>query len=212
MLPSVRRGLTFDGFWLALMSRPIEYDEAEVLSRALEQFWREGYEASSINKLLAVCEINRGSLYNSFTDKNTFFTIVFGHYSEILDEQIAATLKNPALGCWESVTAFFNETVVNAPARQRNLGCLIVNSLCSNINYDSEIKRLLRAPLDRMRKALVERMREANDKGKLNKGVDEYLAADVLINTLHGIRVNSRNGKSARQLKSLVKHTISSLK
>ena len=192
------------------MARPIEYDEAEVLARALEQFWREGYEASSVNKLLDCCGINRGTLYNSFTDKNTFFKIVISHYDGLLDQQLSASLKNPNLGPWESITAFFNETVVKVPARQRILGCLLVNSLCSSVNYDAETKRVLRASLDRIRKALVERLREA--KGKLKKGMDEFLAADILMNTLHGIRVNSRNGKSARQLESLAKHAITSLK
>ncbi len=194
------------------MARPIEYDEAEVLARALEQFWREGYEASSVNKLLDCCGINRGTLYNSFTDKNTFFKIVINHYNDMLDRQIAASLKNPDLGTWESITVFFNEAVVNVPVRQRNLGCLLVNSLCSSVNYDGEIKRVLRASLNRMRKALVERLRDARAKGKLKKGVDEFLAADILMNTLHGIRVNSRNGKSARQLESFAKHAIGSLK
>lgn len=194
------------------MARPIEYDEAEVLARALEQFWREGYEASSVNKLLDCCGINRGTLYNSFTDKNTFFKIVINHYNALLDRQLASSLKNSDLGPWESITAFFNEAVVKAPARQRNLGCLLVNSLCSSVNYDAEIKRVLRASLDRMRRALVERLREAGTKGKLKKGVDEYLAADILMNTLHGIRVNSRNGKRARQLESLASHTINSLR
>ena len=194
------------------MARPIEYDEEEVLASALEQFWREGYEASSVNKLLDCCDINRGTLYNSFTDKNTFFKIVINHYNELLDRQLAASLKNPALGTWESITAFFDGAVVNVPARQRNLGCLLVNSLCSSVNYDSEIKRVLRASLNRMRKALVERLREAGAKGKLKKGLDEYLAADILINALYGIRVNSRNGKSARQLESLARHAIGSLK
>ena len=194
------------------MARPIEYDEAEVLARALEQFWREGYEASSVNKLLDCCGINRGTLYNSFSDKNTFFKIVINHYNETLDRRIAASLKNPGLGTWESITAFFNETVVNVPVRQRNLGCLLVNSLCSSVNYDGEIKRVLRASLNRMRKAFVERLREARSKGKLKKGLDEYLAADILMNALYGIRVNSRNGKNARQLKSIAKHAINSLK
>lgn len=194
------------------MARPIEYDEAEVLARALEQFWREGYEASSVNKLLDCCGINRGTLYNSFTDKNTFFKIVINHYNETLDRQIAASLKNPGLGTWESITAFFDETVVNVPVRQRNLGCLLVNSLCSSVNYDGETKRVLRASLNRMRKALVERLREARAKGKLKKGLDEFLAADILMNALYGIRVNSRNGKSARQLKSIAKYAITSLK
>lgn len=194
------------------MARPIEYDEAEVLARALEQFWREGYEASSVNKLLDCCDINRGTLYNSFTDKNTFFKIVIKHYNEMLDRQTAVSLKNSELGTWESITAFFDETVVNVPARQRNLGCLLVNSLCANVNYDGEIKRVLRASLNRTRQALVARLREAGAKGKLKKGMDEFLAADILMNTLHGIRVNSRNGKSARQLKSIAKHSIASLK
>lgn len=194
------------------MARPIEYDEEEVLARALEQFWREGYEASSVSKLLDCCGINRGTLYNSFNDKNTFFKIVINHYNDLLDRQVAASLKNPALGTWESIAAFFDEAVVNVRVRQRNLGCLLVNSLCSSVNYDGEIKRVLRASLNRIRKALVERLREARTKGKLKKGLDEYLAADILMNALYGIRVNSRNGKSARQLESLAKHTIGSLK
>ncbi|MYE99428.1 MAG: TetR/AcrR family transcriptional regulator [Gammaproteobacteria bacterium] len=194
------------------MARPIEYDEEEVLARALEQFWREGYEASSVNKLLDCCDINRGTLYNSFTDKNTFFKIVINHYNDLLDRQVAASLKNPALGTWEAITTFFDEAVVNVRARQRNLGCLLVNSLCSSVNYDGEIKRVLRASLNRIRKALVERLREARTKGKLKKGLDEYLAADILMNALYGIRVNSRNGKSARQLESLANHAISSLR
>ncbi|MYI02644.1 MAG: TetR/AcrR family transcriptional regulator [Gammaproteobacteria bacterium] len=194
------------------MARPIEYDEEEVLARALEQFWREGYEASSVNKLLDCCDINRGTLYNSFTDKNTFFKIVINHYNDLLDSLVAASLKNPSLGTWESITTFFDEAVVNVRARQRNLGCLLVNSLCSSVNYDGEIKRVLRASLNRIRKALVERLREARTKGKLKKGLDEYLAADILMNALYGIRVNSRNGKSARQLESLANHAISSLR
>ena len=70
----------------------------------------------------------------------------------------------------------------------------------------------MRASLNRIRKALVERLREARAKGKLKKGLDEYLAADILMNALYGIRVNSRNGKSARQLESLANHAISSLR
>ncbi len=194
------------------MARSIEYDEEKVLTQALEQFWREGYEASSVNKLLDCCDINRGSLYNSFTDKNTFFKVVINHYNDMLDRQIAASLKNPELGAWESIAAVFNETVVNVPVRHRNLGCLLVNSLCSSVNYDGEIKRISRASLNRARKALVERLREAEAKGKLKKGLDEYLAADILMNALYGMRVNSRNGKSARQLETLAKHAISSLK
>ena len=34
------------------MARPVEFDEDKVLTNAMEQFWKEGYEASSVRKLL----------------------------------------------------------------------------------------------------------------------------------------------------------------
>jgi len=55
------------------MARPIEFDYDSVLENAMQQFWRDGYEASSVQKLLDATGINRGTLYNSFGDKDTFF-------------------------------------------------------------------------------------------------------------------------------------------
>ena len=55
-------------------------------------------------------------------------------------------------------------------------------------------------------------LKEAQSKGKLRKGVSIEFAADVLMNTLHGLRVNSRDGKNAKQLKELIKHSVSTLK
>jgi len=55
------------------MARPVEFEYNDVLTNAMEQFWREGFEASSVQKLLDVTGINRGTLYNSFGDKDTFF-------------------------------------------------------------------------------------------------------------------------------------------
>ena len=46
----------------------------------------------------------------------------------------------------------------------------------------------------------------------LKKGLGIDFAADVLMNTLYGIRVNSRSGREIKQLKMLVKHSIDSLK
>ena len=40
------------------MARPVEFDENKVLTNAMEQFWREGYEASSVRKLLNCTGIN----------------------------------------------------------------------------------------------------------------------------------------------------------
>ncbi|MDD9890555.1 MAG: hypothetical protein OXU30_09465, partial [Gammaproteobacteria bacterium] len=71
---------------------------------------------------------------------------------------------------------------------------------------------VVRGSLATIRKAIVARLKEAQKKSKLKKGVSVEFAADVLMNTLHGVRVNSRDGKNNRQLKELIKHSINTLK
>ncbi len=194
------------------MARPVEFDENKVLNSAMEQFWREGYEASSVQKLLDCTGINRGTLYNSFGHKDTFFKSCVDQYNKLLDKHIANSLKNEKLNPWDAISGFFDEIIVNVSNKQRSLGCLLVNSLCESINYDREMRKVVRASLASIRKPLTARLTEAKKKGKLKKGVSAEFAADVLMNTLHGIRVNSRDGKNAKQLRELSKYTINTLK
>ncbi len=194
------------------MARPVEFDENKVLTSAMEQFWREGYEASSVQKLLDCTGINRGTLYNSFGDKNTFFKSCVDQYNRLVGKQIANSLKNEKLLAWDAITAYFDEAVINVSNKHRSMGCLLVNSLCESINYDRDMKKVVRASLASIRKALVLRLKEAQKKGKLKKGISVEFAADVLMNCLHGVRVNSRDGKNSKQLSELIRHTVASLK
>lgn len=194
------------------MARPVEFNETKVLTNAMEQFWKEGYEASSVQKLLDCTGINRGTLYNSFGDKETFFKSCVDQYNKLVSKQISASLKNDKLGAWDAIDAYFDETLVNVPNKHRSMGCILVNSLCESINYDKEMKKVVRSSLATIRKALLARLKEAHKKGKVKKGISAEFATDVLMNSLHGARVNARDGKNAKQLRDLVKHTVNSLR
>ena len=51
------------------MARPREFDEAAVLDAAMDCFWRNGYEATSVRDLAAHMGITGASLYNAFGGK-----------------------------------------------------------------------------------------------------------------------------------------------
>ena len=194
------------------MARPVEFVYEDVLTNAMEQFWREGFEASSVQKLLDVTGINRGTLYNSFGDKDTFFKSCLEHYNKLVDKELAATLNNEELAPWAAIEKYFDVTVLATTNKRRSMGCLLVNSFCESINYNKDIQKLVKAYYSNIRKALLKRLKDAEKAGELNKSANAELATDVLMNARRGRRGHSREGKPAKQLGEIIKFTISSLR
>jgi len=51
------------------MGRPRAFNEAAALDAAMDRFWRDGYEATSVRDLAARTGTNGTNLYNAFGDK-----------------------------------------------------------------------------------------------------------------------------------------------
>jgi TetR/AcrR family transcriptional regulator, transcriptional repressor for nem operon len=62
------------------VSRPRQFDECEVLDRALQAFWEQGYDATSVEDLVTATGLGRASLYGAFGDKEQLFRRVVEHY------------------------------------------------------------------------------------------------------------------------------------
>lgn len=193
------------------MARPVEFVYEDVLTNAMEQFWREGFEASSVQKLLDVTGINRGTLYNSFGDKDTFFQSCLKHYNELVNEELDASLNKTGMGPWEAVEKYFELTLMGRPAKRRNMGCLLVNSFCESINHDKELQKSVKNAWSGIRKALLKRMKEAHKAGKMRKGLAAETATEILMTTLSGLRVSAREGRPAKQQKAVIDFTLKSL-
>ena len=143
------------------MARPVEFDENKVLTNAMEQFWREGYEASSVRKLLNCTGINRGTLYNSFGDKDTFFRSCVDQYNTLVQKQIEDSLRNSKLNCWNAINAYFEETILNVSSKHRSMGCMLVNSLCESVNQNRALRKVVKDSLATIRKEILVRIKEA---------------------------------------------------
>lgn len=194
------------------MARPVEFEYDKVLNNAMEQFWKEGYEASSVQKLLDCTGINRGTLYNSFGDKETFFKACVARYNEGIEKHLDSSLRNPQLAALDAISQYFEQAVLGLSNKHRNLGCLLVNSLCESINYDRDMKKLVRQSLATVRKGFEARLKEAGKAGQLRKGLTAGQGADLLMNCLHGLRVHSRDGASPKVLRSLFEFTLQSMR
>jgi TetR/AcrR family transcriptional repressor of nem operon len=154
------------------MARPIEFVYEDVIENAMLQFWKEGFVASSVQKLLDATQINRGTMYNSFGEKEAFFRTCVERYDGQLQEIIVGTLGRDELAPANAIAAFFAEVTVGVPSEQRQYGCLLVNSLCESINWEAPLQKLIKESMASIRKALLQRTRQLERSRALAKGVN----------------------------------------
>lgn len=193
------------------MARPIEFVYEDVITRATNQFWKDGFVASSVQKLLDATRINRGTMYNSFGEKEVFFRSCVEQYNGMVQEQIDSTLGDDALKPAAALAAFFQAIITGMPAAQRSYGCLLVNSLCESINWDDQLNKLIRDSLNTIRKALLARTRELEKLRGLASGISAEFAADQLLGLYQLSKLNARAGKSPKQLLEQVNFSLAAI-
>ena len=119
------------------MARKPEFVRSNVVDAALNVFWTNGYEASSISKLLEAMELNRGSLYGAFGDKESLFREVMSYYAEVITNLVTETLlsiDDPL----QAIESFFHFMLLDNEA-DAGKGCLLFNIITELNNTFSEL-------------------------------------------------------------------------
>ncbi|MBV1934422.1 MAG: TetR/AcrR family transcriptional regulator, partial [Parvibaculaceae bacterium] len=63
------------------MGRPAQFNRNNALQVAMDEFWRHGYEATSVKSLSEILGITRSSFYNSFGSRDALFIEALALYN-----------------------------------------------------------------------------------------------------------------------------------
>lgn len=174
------------------MPRTPEFDADVVMSAALETFWARGYNRSSMQILLDATGLNRGSLYNSFGDKEALFRSCLDLYFERMTSIVIALLdQNPHPV--EGIRSAFEMSLISLPKAMRENGCLLVNTVAELSETDPKLARHALTLLHNVREAFARALERAAKAGLWDRrGADPRLTADLLFNYMNGLRVTTR--------------------
>lgn len=165
------------------MVRARQFDLDEATDAAVEQFWRQGYAATSVRDLCDAMGLQPGSFYAAFGSKQACFRIALARY--------LATQGLPSSPGPEAIRAWLQAIV--APARRKK-GCLLVNSAIEGPSLDAATRRFVGERL----RAVEQFFARCLD----NRAHAEEHAA-VLASTVLSIHVLARTGAKRGQLHRL---------
>jgi TetR/AcrR family transcriptional repressor of nem operon len=106
------------------MARPTEFDEATALEAAMNCFWAQGYELTSVRDLAEQMGITGASLYNAFGDKRSLYRQALRHYLEQTVRDRVARLER--LRPFPAIRTFFDEIVERSVKDRQHRGCMLV--------------------------------------------------------------------------------------
>lgn len=192
------------------MARVAEFDRAEVLDRAMNVFWRKGFEGSSVQELVAATGINRASMYNSFGDKEALFLAAIDHYVAHVNRQRLALLEEdrPAR---EVIGRYFDDLVSFSSGEGRRLGCLLTNTAIELGPRNNRIDRKLAGIFDRVEASFEAVIRRGQATGDIAPDKDPVAVSRFLLCAVQGLRVLARTDTDERALRDIVDVTLSAL-
>lgn len=162
-----------------------QFNEEEALHKIMEAFWREGFEATSIDDLVAATGLKRGSLYAAFGDKESMFLRAYRLYSEISEDTLLDLLDAPDVD--QAVTAVFDKVIAKLEDPALPPGCLIANSLSEAAGRGDAIEAEARRSFARAESALYARFLRAQAEGQLPPGRDLRALARFFNATLRSL-------------------------
>jgi len=171
--------------------RKRQFDRQEVVERAAEIFWEQGYAATGITELVEHLGIGRQSLYNTYGDKRSLYLEALRFYFDGRVRLAREIFDRPGprlerLG--ELLVA-----IVEADTACGHPGCLLGNTLAEFGARDPGIEETVGLYLDRFRGLMQDLLEEAQRLGELAEEASPADLARSLLVMSQGLHLLNQN-------------------
>lgn len=190
------------------MTRPREFDEAEVLQAATQQFCLHGYATTSVVRdLTEQMSIAGASLYNASQDKQTLYRRALEHYLDQSVRERIARLEH-SLSSPEAIAGFLNEVIERSLNDKQSRGCKLVNSTPELAPHDPELRHLVRRELQQIQQFFWRCVLKGQQTGMITTAQSADDLAKLFLALLLGIRVLARTAPSRELLQGAARPVL----
>lgn len=193
-------------------TRDPDVTREKLLLAAFEEIYRRGFQAASLDTILAKAGVTKGALYHHFPDKLSLGLAV-------VDEAVKGLLLERWLGLLDqypgdSLTALQNtlrHRAANPGPNEIQLGCPLNNLAQEMSPLDERFRRAINATFDAWREGFARALERGQAEGTIRREVDAKKVASFVVAAVEGSFGLAKNARSATMLRSNIELLITFL-
>lgn len=192
------------------IGRPRQFDAEKAVASAMNQFWTEGYFATSLQDLMGCMSLSKSSLYQSFGNKERLFVQCIKHYELQLDQMLKARMANASSGL-EFMRSLIDSVIAEAE-NPNPRGCLLVNTANELAGREEAIAQAVSHGLIKIKTNLKTALVRARDEGDIAADTDLDQASDYFVAGISGLRTMVKAGADRESLSKVADMMMQTLK
>ena len=192
------------------MARTKDFDEEEVLNKAMNLFWDKGYAGTSMQDLVDGLGISRSSLYDTFGDKHSLFIRVLENYRQYAGKQMSELIANSP-SAKATVRTMLENNINELIKDKQHKGCFLVNTSVEMAAHDPEVSAMLCDNDSQVEQYFYEAISKGQESGELSQQKDARALARFILNAIKGIRVTAKSVSDKKMFEDIISLTMSVL-
>jgi TetR/AcrR family transcriptional repressor of nem operon len=192
------------------MARTKDFDETEVLAKAIKLFWKKGYSGTSMQDLVDGLGISRSSLYDTFGDKHQLYLRALQSYKQ---EETAKRdqLLHGSLPAKVAIRQLMDLTILEMIRDKQHKGCFLINSAVEVASHDKDTNAIICQNERQLEDDFYEVIKSGQSKGEISGKHDPRALSRFLLNTIVGLRVTGKSATDKAVFADIIDLTMSIL-
>jgi len=186
------------------------FDEKEVLTKAMDLFWKQGYAATSIQDLVGHLGINRASMYDTFGGKEALFSKAFEYYmhTNLLRTKLFFASQTQVKAAFRKL---FRDSVTETLQDCDKKGCFVVNTTTEQVPGDEKILKVLEENKKRFVDLFYDFLKKGIEEGQFKTKIDLKSIALMLYTLHNGLQVVAKVQTDKEELLKMIEVPLSLL-
>jgi TetR/AcrR family transcriptional repressor of nem operon len=192
------------------MARNKDFDENEVLAKAIQIFWHKGYNATSMQDLVDGLGISRSSLYDTYTNKHTLFVKSLESYQNAGAGNIQKLVNTPG-SAKDTVKKLLEFLADGLLGDNQQKGCFMVNTEVEVAPHDAEVNTLVCKNDQQMEEAFYTVIKRGQDSGEIKNQQDARALSRFIFNAVKGMQVTVKSTNNKSVFDDIIALTVAAL-